>query len=161
VAIYGSVKQYGSDETFTTMPLVTLVEPIGPTSPTTPAVPPVPAPLPSPVSPPRGPSLQVAQRGNSLSIVLGLDRRAARVEVDATVPSLQLGVTKPKGHRGPFVLARLVRTKVEAGRLKFLLTLDMARIRELGRRQLRLTITAKITPFSGAQQKTFRTLVLV
>jgi hypothetical protein len=162
VAIYDSVKQYGSDGTFTTMPLVTLVEPIGPTSPTTPAVPPVPAPLPSPVSPSRGgPSLQVAQRGNSLSIVLGLDRRAARVEVDATVPFLQLGVTKPKGHRGPFVLARLVRTKVEAGRSKFLLTLDMARIRELGRRHLRLTITAKITPFSGAQQKTFRTLVLV
>jgi hypothetical protein len=166
VAIYGSLQQYGSDATFTTMALASLVEPIGPMSPTTPAALPVnplvPAPLPSPVSPPRGgPSLQVAQRGNSLSIVLGLSLRAARVEFDATVPSLQLGVTRPKGHRGPFVLARLVRTKVQAGRSKFLLALDMARIRKLGRRHLRLTITVKITPFSGAQQKTFRTLVLV
>jgi hypothetical protein len=165
VAVDGSAKQYGNEVTFTTTPLVTLVEPIAPTSPTTLAVPPINPPAPAPpstlVGPPlASPSLQVAQRGSSLLVVLGLDRRAARVEVDATVPSLQLGATKPRGHRGSVVLARMVRTKVEAGRLKLLLPLDTEGRRELRRRHLRLTITAKITSFSGGQQKAFRTLLL-
>jgi len=166
VAIYGSVEQYGSDATFTTVPPVTLVEPIGLPSPTAPVVllinPPAPAPPSTPVSPRlTSPSLRVAQRGNSLLVVLGLDRGAARVEVDATVSSLQLGETKPRGHPGPVVLARMVRTKLEAGRSKLLLPLDAEGRRELRHRHLRLTITAKITSSSGAQQKTFRTLLLV
>src|ERR1700722_8821336 len=119
VAAYDSVKQYGGDMTFTATPLPLLVAPIV-TLPDTPLAPIVgPAPSPTPVSPGRNsPSLRVAHHGNSLLVVLELDYRAARVEIDATVPSQQFSATKPKGRRGPLVLARQVHTTVAAGRPK-------------------------------------------
>jgi hypothetical protein len=162
VAAYDSVMQYGGDMTFTATPLPPLVEPIV-TLPNTPLPPIVgPAPSPIPVGPRRnGPSLRVAQHGHSLLVVLELDRPAARVEINATVPPQQFSATKPRGRRGPLVLARQVHATVEAGRPKFLLSLDVARIRELGHRHLRLTVTATITTLGGVRQKISRTLSIL
>ena len=173
---YGTA--YGSDRTFSTgvkpsvplpppvEPIVTppdtlppLVEPI--VTPPNMPLPPIVGPAPSPIpvgSRRNGPSLRVAHHGHSLLVVLELDRRAARVEIDATVSPQQLSATKPRGRRGPLVLARQVHATVDAGRPNFLLSLDAARIRELGHRHLRLTVTVTITSLGGARQKISRML---
>jgi hypothetical protein len=162
VAVFGSAKQYGNEITFTTTPLPPLVEPIAPAPPTTPPAPLAPAPSPTPSSPTRGGlSLHVAQRGNSLLVVLGLDSSATRVEVDAAVPGVQLGAVKPRGRRVSVVLARTVRTKVEVGQSKLVLPLDAKGRRALRRRRrLTLTVTVVVTSSSGEQQTTSRTLAL-
>jgi len=162
VAAYDSVMQYGGDMTFTAAPLPPLVEPIV-TPPDTPLSPIVgPAPSPTPVGQVHNrPSLQVAYHGHSLLVVLELYSRAARVEINATVPPQRFSATKPRRRRGPLVLARQVHTTVEAGRPKFLLPLDMARIKELGHRHLRLTVTATITSPGGVRQRISRTLLIL
>lgn len=164
VAVHDSSKQYGSDVTFTTMPLAPLAQAIGP------------APLPA-SSPPtaasnsglpttssaarRGLSFQVAQHGSSLLVLLGLDRRAARVEVDAAAPDAQLGAAKRRGRRVSIVLARAVRTTVEVGQLKLIMPLDAEGKRALRhRRRLTLTVTVTVTSSSGEQQQSSRTLAL-
>jgi hypothetical protein len=165
VAVDDSTKQYGSEMTFTTTPLAPPVEPIGPTSPIAPFTPPVKPVVPPP--PPPGPthsdlSLQISQHESVLSIVLGLDASAARVEVNATVPAAQLGMAKRSGRRTSVVLARAVRTNAKVGQSKLTLTLDAEGKRALRRRgHLTLTITLTVTSSSGKQQKLSRTLTLV
>jgi hypothetical protein len=164
VAVYGSVKQYGNEITFTTTPLPPLVEPIGP-APATP-LPPAkilgPAPSPTPAAPARlGLSLHVTRHGSSLLVLLGLDGSAARVEVDATVPDMRLGAAKPRGHHVPVVLARTVRTNLGVGQSKLVLPLDAKGRRALRRRRrMTLTVTVTVTSSSGERQTTARTLVL-
>jgi hypothetical protein len=155
VAVYGSVKQRGGDVTFTTAPLV---EPIV-TFPR-PPLPPMVGPAPTPTPTVQKPSLSVSWHGNSLTVVLGLDRGVAGVAIDATVPYTQLSETKPRGHSRTIVLARLVRNKVAAGRLKLHLALDATGRRALRRRRVKLTVTATITAFGGERQQLSRTLVL-
>lgn len=166
VSVQGSVKQYGGDVTFTTAPAAPLVEPVGPTSPFTPPLPPGKAVDPAPVQtpggpPPAGPSLQGELRGNSLLVLLTLDAGAARVEMEATVPEVQLGAARRKGRRVSAVLARLVRNNVEMGTSKLVLALD-ARVRQALRhgRRLTVTLTATVTSAGGEQQKVSRRLVL-
>ena len=164
VVLDGPDKLYGSDVTFTTAPAPPLVEPGGPTSLFTPPVPPAKAvaPAPVPTSPATaGPSLHVVRHGNSLLVLLRLDISAARVEIDATVPQMQLGTAKPRGRRVSVVLARAVRTNVEVGQSKLVLALDAQARQALGRRRhLTLTLTATIVSSSGEQQKISRTLAL-
>lgn len=141
-------------------------ETIGPPPLTAPLAPPVeifaPAPSPTPSSPTRrGLSLHVAQRGNSLLVVLGLEGSATRVEVDAAVPGAQLGAARPRGHRVSVVLARTLRTDVKAGRLKLVLVLDATGRRALKhRRRLTLTVTVTVASSNGERQTTARTLAL-
>jgi hypothetical protein len=164
VAVDGPATQDGSEMTFTTAP-APLVEPIGPTSPITPLAPPVKNVAPPP-PPPVGPthsdlSLQISQHESSLSIVLGLDASAARVEVNATAPAAQLGMAKRGGRRTSVVLARAVRTTVKVGQSKLTLALDAEGKRALRRRgHLTLTITVTVTSSNGKQQKMSRTLTL-
>jgi hypothetical protein len=163
VAVYGSVKQYGGDITFTTIPRPPLVETIGSPLPTTPLPPGVgPAPGPKPTGPGRlGPSLRAYRHGSSLLVVLKLDSRAARVEVDVTVPPAQLPSTKPRHRHGPVVLARSTRANVGVGQSKLVLQLDAQARRALRRHlHLTLTLTLMIASSSGEQQKAVRTLVL-
>jgi hypothetical protein len=172
VAVFGSVKQYGSEITFATMPLAPIVEPIGPALPATPLSPPTtplspPTKAAAPASPtPDGPtrlgvSLHVAQHGNSLLVSLGLDGTAARVEVDAIVPGAQLGKAKSRGHRVSVVLARTVRINVEVGQSKLVLPLDLQGRRALRhRRRMTLTVTVTVTSSGGERQTTARTLAL-
>jgi hypothetical protein len=166
---------YGADRTFSTgvkppvqinPPLAPPVElvPVLPTTPLVPPInPPIPAPLPRPTSPgSHGPSLRVSRHGNSLLVVLTLDRPAERVEVDATVPPSQLGMTKEKGRGGPVVLARAILTNVEVGQSKLVLFLDAQGRRALrGRRRLTLTLAATTTGSGGEQRQAARTLLLV
>jgi hypothetical protein len=160
VVVYGSIKQYGNEITFTTP--APLVQPVAPAPPTTPLAPVAPVPFPTPSSPTlRGLSLHVAQRGNSLLVVLGLEGSATRVELDAAVPGVQLGAVGPRGHRVSVVLARTVRTNVEVGQSKLVLPLDAKGRRALRRRRrLTLTVTVVVTSSSGEQQTTSRTLAL-
>ncbi|MFZ1154605.1 MAG: hypothetical protein WAN93_06845, partial [Solirubrobacteraceae bacterium] len=163
VAVYGSVKQYGGDMTFMTTPRAPLVETIGSPLPATPLPPGAgPAPGPTPTGPGHlGPSLRVSRRGSSLFVVLKLDSRAARVEVDATVPSAQLPPTKPRRRHGPVVLARATRGNVGVGQSKLVLQLDAQARRALrSHLHLTLTLTVTIASSSGERQKAVRTLVL-
>lgn len=166
VAVFGSIKQYGNEITFTTPPLVPLVEPIGPAPPTTSLAPPAkavgPAPSPTPVSQTRrGLSLHVMQHGSSLLVVLGLDSHAARVEVDAVAPGVQLGAAKPRGNRVLVVLARTVRTNLGVGQSKLVLPLDAKGRRALRRqRHMTLTVTVTVTSSSNERQTTSRRLAL-
>ncbi|MFZ1926602.1 MAG: hypothetical protein WAU42_10715 [Solirubrobacteraceae bacterium] len=173
--VYGTT--YGADRTFTTgiepavqtnppAPPAPFVESIvtPPATPLLPIVAPVPGPTstPTPTSPGnRSPSLRVSRHGSSLLVVLELDSRVARVEVDATVPPAQLLPTKPRRRRGPVVLAQAMRANVGVGQSKLVLQLD-----EQARRALRshlhltLTLTVTIASSSGERQKVVRTLVL-
>jgi hypothetical protein len=167
VAVDDSVEQYGSEMTFTTTPLAPIVEPVGPVPITTPPAPPVktlgPALLPTPVGPAHaGLSLQVTQHGSSLVVVLGPVPPAARVEVEATVPDVQLGGPRRSGNLLlSVVLERAVRTKVGAGQLKLSLPLDARGSRALKRRRrLTLTVAATVTSSSGEQQRISHTLTL-
>lgn len=170
VAVDGSAKIYGSEVMFTTNPLPPPVEVIAPPGPVTPLAPPVigPAPpLPPVSSPSPGPahgglSFQATRHGDSLSVLLELDRRAVRVEVSATAPEAQLRADKPRGHRVSVVLARAVRTDVELGHSKLVLRLDAKGRRTLrARRRLTLTVTVTLTTFSGERQTAFVTLTLI
>lgn len=163
VAVDDSVEQHGGELTFTTTALPSLIEPIGPTLPTSPPAPPAKTAAPTPVVPTRAPSLQATQRNDSLVVVLGLTPLAARVEVDATVPDVQLGEPKRRGDLpSSVVLARVVRTSVREDQLKLVLPLDAKGTRALRRRRrLTLTLTATVTSSSGAQQRASRTLTLV
>jgi hypothetical protein len=168
VGVDGSTRLYGSEMTFTTMARATLVEPIGPAPPVTPLAPSVktvgPSRSPTPVSPIHdGLSLHVSQHGNSLWVTLGLGVPAARVEADAAVPGGQLGVSKREGSLlSSIVLANAKRSRVDAGQLKLVLSLDAKGVRALKHRgRLTLTLTVIVTSSSGAQQRIARTLAIV
>ncbi len=167
VAADDSTKQYGGEMTFTTITPAPPGEIFSPTLPVTPLGPPVeaigPAPIPTPAGPARvGFSLQVTRRKSPLLVVLVLNSAAARVEVNVTVPSAQLGKVKRNDNRSSsVVLVRAVRTKVGAGRLKLVLPLGANTAQALRRRRrLTSTITATTTSSSGAQQRASRTVIL-
>ncbi len=169
VAVFGSVKQYGNEVTFTTAPLIPLVEPVEPMPPIVPPIPPAklaePSPSPSPVPgrpTPRGLSFRVGRHGSSLLVLLGLDSRGARVEVEAAVPGAQLGTPKPRGHRVSVVLARTVRTNVAVGQSKLVLPLDATGRRALRRRRrMTLTVTVTVTSSGGERQTASRMIALL
>jgi hypothetical protein len=168
VGVDGSTRQYGSDITFTTAARATLVEPIGPVPPVTPPAAPVntagQVPPPTLIGPARkGLSLQASQHGNSLLIALGLRAPAARVQADATVPAVQLGVANHKGSLlFAVVLARATRIKVETGQLKLVLALNAKGREALKHRgRLTLTLTVTVTYPGGEQQRISRTLAIL
>lgn len=164
---------YGADQAFATgirpfvqtnPPLASLPEVVGPPPTLTPLAPIIigPPQFPAPAGPPHlNLSLHVAQHGNSLLVMLKLDRRATRVDVDATVPEVQLGTVKPRDHRAAVVLARTVHTNVEAGQSKLVLPLDAQGRRALRhRRHLTLTLNVIVTASSGEQTDHSRTFTI-